>query len=193
MGPEDVRLPDAMSTLLAARAQDLLPLGSLLADAHEPAPGEREALAELAERLRNPSPYPDPHYAGQMLKPPAAIAWAAYATAMLLNPNNHALDGGPATAEMEKEVVADLAAMFGLPSHLGHLTASGTIANLEALWVGRELRPDAAIVSGANPPYPPARMFGVLGPPQETVPGGPFGPPGPGRLDARLRRGAVGT
>jgi glutamate/tyrosine decarboxylase-like PLP-dependent enzyme len=67
-----------------------------------------------------------------MLKPPTAIAWAAYATAMLLNPNNHALDGGPATAEMEKEAVAQIAAMFGYEQHLGHLTASGTIANLEA-------------------------------------------------------------
>ena len=32
-----------------------------------------------------------------MLKPPHPVAWAAYATTMLLNPNNHALDGGPAT------------------------------------------------------------------------------------------------
>ncbi len=66
--------------------------------------------------------------------------------AMLINPNNHALDGGPATAEMEKEVVARLAAMFGLPDDaLGHLTACGTIANLEALWVARELHPGKAV------------------------------------------------
>ena len=162
MGPEDVRLPDAMSTRLAARAQDLLPLGSLLADAHEPAPGEREALAELAERLRNTYPYPDPHYAGQMLKPPTAIAWAAYATAMLLNPNNHALDGGPATAEMEKEAVAQIAAMFGYEQHLGHLTASGTIANLEALWVARELHPAAADRVGRERPlHARARVRGA--------------------------------
>src|SRR3954454_19488280 len=193
MGPEDVRLPDAMSTLLAARAQDLLPLGSLLADAHEPAPGEREALAELAERLRNTYPYPDPHYAGQMLKPPAAVAWAAYATAMLLNPNNHALDGGPATAEMEKEAVAQIAAMFGYEQHLGHLTASGTIANLEALWVARELHPDAAIISGDNAHYTHARVSAVIGARHETVP-----KDGRGRIDlealsARLARGGVGT
>src|SRR2546430_11217479 len=52
-----------------------------------------------------------------------------YLTAMLINPNNHALDGGPATARMEKEVVAQLAGMFGFGTHLGHLTTSGTIAN----------------------------------------------------------------
>ena len=35
--------------------------------------------------------------------------------------------------------------MFGLPSPvLGHLTSSGTIANLEALWVARELHPGKA-------------------------------------------------
>src|SRR5436190_2769380 len=167
MGPEDVRLPDALSERLAARAQELLPLGSLLEDAHAPGPGEREALAELAERLRNTYPYPDPHYAGQMLKPPTAIAWAAYATAMLLNPNNHALDGGPATAAMEREAVDQLAAMFGLDPHLGHLTSSGTIANLEALWAARELAPDSTIVSGANAHYTHARMCAVLGVRQE--------------------------
>src|SRR3954452_757653 len=153
MESRDARLPEPLSRRLADRAQALLPLGTLLADEYEADPAEPRALGELAERLRATYPYPDPHYAGQMLKPPAAIAWAAYATTMLLNPNNHALDGGPATAEMEKEVVAALAAMFELPAHLGHLTASGTIANLEALWVARELHPDRVILSGANAHY----------------------------------------
>ena len=81
-----------------------------------------------------------------MLKPPHPAAVAGYLAAMLVNTNNHALDGGPATSEMEKEVVRELAAMFGLPDDvLGHLTASGTIANLEALWVARELHPGRAI------------------------------------------------
>src|SRR5262249_45957174 len=84
--------------------------------------------------------------------------------AMLLNPNNHALDGGPATSELEKEVVGDLARMFGLPGDaLGHLTSSGTIANLEALWVARELAPGKAVVHGENAHYTHARMCQVLG------------------------------
>src|SRR3954469_6753474 len=193
MGPEDVRLPDAMSERLAARAAALLPLGSLLADEHTPSPGEQEALAELAERLRNTYPYPDPHYAGQMLKPPSALAWAAYATAMLLNPNNHALDGGPATAEMEKDAVAQIAAMFGFGQHLGHLTASGTIANLEALWVARELHPDSAIVSGANAHYTHGRVSAVLNARHETVAQDARGRLDLDALEARLRRGGVGT
>src|SRR4051794_15714420 len=193
MGPEDVRLPDELSERLARRAAQLLPLGSLLEDEHDAAPAEQEALAELAERLRNTYPYPDPRYAGQMLKPPAAIAWAAYATAMLLNPNNHALDGGPATAEMEKDAVAQIAAMFGFEQHLGHLTASGTIANLEALWVARELHPDAAIVSGDNAHYTHARVSAVLGARHEALPQDAVGRLDLDALEARLRAGGVGT
>jgi glutamate/tyrosine decarboxylase-like PLP-dependent enzyme len=128
-----------------------------------------------------------------MLKPPSAIAWAAYATAMLLNPNNHALDGGPATAEMEKEAVAQMAAMFGYEQHLGHLTASGTIANLEALWVARELHPDAAIVSGANAHYTHGRVSAVLGARHETVPQDALGRIDLDALAERLKRGGVGT
>src|SRR5215213_11024463 len=182
-----------MAGRLAERARQLLPLGTALEDEHAPTAEERAALAELAERLENTYPYPDPRYAGQMLKPPAAVAWAAYATAMLLNPNNHALDGGPATAEMEKDAVAQLADMFGLPRHLGHLTASGTIANLEALWVARELHPDAAIVSGANAHYTHGRISAVLGARHETVPEDDRGRIDVEVLERRLRRSGVGT
>ena len=133
-------------------------------------PGAADALAELAERLQNTYPYPDPMYAGQMLKPPAPVAWAAYATAMLLNPNNHALDGGPATAELEREAVEQLRVMLGVPAPgLGHLTSSGTVANLEALWVARELTGGADRVSSADAHYTHARMCGVLGVEHEPV------------------------
>jgi glutamate/tyrosine decarboxylase-like PLP-dependent enzyme len=189
----DVRLPDVLARRLDERAQELARLGSLVEDDHEVTRGERAALRELTERLRNTYPYPEARYAGQMLKPPAAIAWAAYATAMLLNPNNHALDGGPATAEMEKEAIAALAQMLGLPAHLGHLTASGTIANLEALWVARELRPGQVVVSGANAHYTHARVSAVLGVGHDTVAEDERGRIDLDALDARLRAGGVGT
>ena len=105
-------------------------------------------------------PFHHPRYAGQMLKPPHPVAIAAYAAAM---PNNHALDGGPPTSHMEQEVVADLAAMLGLPdATLGHLTASGTIANLEALWVARESHPERTVAVSADAHYTHERMAGVL-------------------------------
>ena len=108
-------------------------------------------------------PFHHPRYAGQMLKPPHPVAIAAYAAAMRINPNNHALDGGPPTSHMEQEVVADLAAMLGLPdATLGHLTASGTIANLEALWVARESHPERTVAVSADAHYTHERMAGVL-------------------------------
>jgi len=190
---KDVRLPDDVAKRLLSRVDELAPLGSLLADAVDVGPEGRAALGEMAERLVNTYPFPDPHYAGQMLKPPHPVAWAAYSAAMLLNPNNHALDGGPATAAMEREVVADLAAMFGLGTHLGHLAASGTIANLEALWVARELHPAQGVVSGANAHYTHERMCGVLGMRHEIV-----AEDAEGRIDLealadRLAAGGVGT
>src|SRR6185437_15360658 len=69
------------------------------------------ATSALHERLRENYPFFHPRYIGQMLKPPHPAAVIGYVSAMLINPNNHALDGGPATARMEKEVVAQLAAM----------------------------------------------------------------------------------
>src|SRR5215472_9009368 len=127
------------------------------------------AFAEFAERMRGNYPYFHPSYAGQMLKPPHPAAIAGYLAAMLVNPNNHALDGGKVTSQMEKEVVAQLAAMFGFGTHLGHLTSSGTIANLEALYVARELHPGRGVAYSAEAHYTHARMCGVLGVPGTAV------------------------
>jgi len=151
------------------------------------------AFGEFTERLRGNYPFFHPSYAGQMLKPPHPAAVVGYLTAMLINPNNHALDGGPATGPMEKEVVAQLAGMFGLATHLGHLTTSGTIANLEALFVARELHPGRGVAYSAEAHYTHARMCGVLG-----IEGTPAAVDGagrldPGALDALLARGGIGT
>jgi len=139
------------------------------------------AFEEFTGRLQDNYPYFHPSYAGQMLKPPHPAAVVGYLTAMLVNPNNHALDGGPATAQMEKEVVAQLARMFGLGTHLGHLTTSGTIANLEALYVARELHPGSGVAYSAEAHYTHARMCGVLGIDATAV-----GTDGAGRLDLGL-------
>ena len=64
------------------------------AQARPPNAQDKAALHELALRLHGNYPFGSPDYAGQMLKPPDPMAWAAIALAMLVNPNNHALDGG---------------------------------------------------------------------------------------------------
>lgn len=150
-------------------------------------------FAGFTERLKDNYPFFHPHYAGQMLKPPHPAAVVGYLTAMLINPNNHALDGGPATAAMEREVVAQLAAMFGYGTHLGHLTTSGTIANLEALFVARELHPGRGIAHSADAHYTHGRMCHVLG-----VASHPVRTDSQGRMDLEalrdvLRTGQVGT
>ncbi|MEO3975669.1 aminotransferase class I/II-fold pyridoxal phosphate-dependent enzyme [Streptomyces sp. CAU 1734] len=152
-----------------------------------------EVFGEFTERLKDNYPFFHPRYAGQMLKPPHPAAVVGYATAMMINPNNHALDGGPATARMEREVVADLAGMFGFAAHLGHLTTSGTVANLEALFVARELHPGLGVAYSEEAHYTHGRMCGVLG-----VTGHPVAVDDRGRMDLDaleelLRTGRVGT
>jgi glutamate/tyrosine decarboxylase-like PLP-dependent enzyme len=147
----------------------------------------------FAGRLRENYPYFHPSYAGQMLKPPHPAAAAGYLAAMLVNPNNHALDGGPATSAMEKETVAELAAMFGFQPHLGHLTSSGTIANLEALYIARELHPGRGIAYSGDAHYTHARMCGLLG-----LRGTAVETDAAGRIDLTaledvLARGQIGT
>jgi glutamate/tyrosine decarboxylase-like PLP-dependent enzyme len=166
----------------------------------EPAPSLRvsdeqfaAAFGAFTERLRDNYPFFHPSYAGQMLKPPHPAAIVGYLTAMLINPNNHALDGGPATARMEKEVIAQLAGMFGLAPHLGHLTSSGTIANLEALYIARELHPGRGVAYSAEAHYTHSRMCGVLGVEGTPVPVDAAGRMDLAALDALLAGGGIGT
>ncbi len=122
-----------------------------------------DILNHLSERLEGNYPFHHPSYAGQMLKPPHPVAWLAYALTATINPNNHALDGGPPTSEMEKEAVKELAKMVGYGNkYLGHLTSGGTIANLEALFVAREIHPKKAIAATSNAHYTHRRMCHVL-------------------------------
>jgi glutamate/tyrosine decarboxylase-like PLP-dependent enzyme len=151
------------------------------------------AFEDFTGRLRDNYPFFHPHYAGQMLKPPHPAAVVGYLTAMLINPNNHALDGGPATARMEREAVAQLAAMFGYDTHLGHLTTSGTIANLEALFVARELHPGRGVAYSADAHYTHGRMCRVLGMEGHAVPTDGRGRMDLDALEDLLRSGRVGT
>src|SRR6202035_4181879 len=119
-------------------------------------------LGGAGRRVGENSPYFHPLYAGQMLKPPHPIARAAYAMAMGINPNNHALDGGRASSRMEVEAVREIARMFGWTEFLGHLTSSGTMANLEALWIAGQLRPGKRIAASEQAHYTHHRISHVL-------------------------------
>jgi glutamate/tyrosine decarboxylase-like PLP-dependent enzyme len=151
-------------------------------------------LEDYAARMDASLPFFHPRYAGQMLKPPHPVAVAAYLAAMIVNPNNHALDASQATSPMEVEVMRSLAGMFGLPEQaLGHLTSSGTIANLEALWIARELAPRTAVVHSENAHYTHARMCQVLGVESRGVRAQPDGRMDLEAVAAEIERGGVAT
>src|SRR5437016_12054634 len=152
-----------------------------------------EVLQSTAERLKDNYPYFHPLYAGQMLKPPHPVARLAYALAMWINPNNHALDGGRATSAMEKEAISEIARMFGWKKFLGHLCGGGTMANLEALWVAGRLHPGKKILASDQAHYTHGRISGVLQLPFETVPCDARGRMEPNALAKLLKRGDVGT
>jgi glutamate/tyrosine decarboxylase-like PLP-dependent enzyme len=152
-----------------------------------------EVLNTTAVRLQDNYPYFHPLYAGQMLKPPHPVARLAYALAIWINPNNHALDGGRATSAMEKEAVAEIASMFGWKNFLGHLCSGGTMANLEALWVAGQLHPGKKILASAQAHYTHGRISGVLQLPFETVPCDALGRMDMQALTKRLERDDIGT
>jgi glutamate/tyrosine decarboxylase-like PLP-dependent enzyme len=155
-------------------------------------------LQQVATRLHDNYPYAHPLYAGQMLKPPHPIARAAYALAMSINPNNHALDGGRASSAMEIEAVAALAKMFHWPQHLGHLSSGGTFANLEALWVAGQLAytedgTPKAISASDQAHYTHSRISGVLGLPFISLPSDEHGRMDLTVLESLLETDKIGT
>ncbi len=158
-----------------------------------PDPALAQVLGEVAGRLQDNYPYFHPLYAGQMLKPPHPVARLAYMLAMWINPNNHALDGGKASSQMEKEAVAEIAHMFGWETFLGHLTSGGTMANLEALWVAGQLNPQGAILASQQAHYTHSRISAVLKLNFEPVPVDRLGRMELAALRARLERGGVGA
>jgi tyrosine decarboxylase / aspartate 1-decarboxylase len=153
----------------------------------------RKVLLEVAERMQDNFPYFHPQYAGQMLKPPHPVARLAYSLAMHINPNNHALDGGRASSQMEKEAVAEIARMFGWDTHLGHLTGGGTMANLEALWIAGQLRPDGVILASDQAHYTHSRISSVLKLAFESVSTDRHARMDLNALEDRLKQGGIGT
>jgi len=161
--------------------------------AEEIPPGVEEVLLQAAERMQDNFPYQHPLYAGQMLKPPHEIARLAYMLAMWINPNNHALDGGRASSAMEKEAVAEIALLFGWKEHLGHLTSSGTFANLEALWVASLIHPKKKILASELAHYTHERISHVLGIKFQKLSCTRTGEMDLKKLEAQLKKGNVGT
>jgi len=152
-----------------------------------------QILQDVATRMQDNYPYYHPQYAGQMLKPPHAIARIAYAMSLWVNPNNHALDGSRASSPLEKECIVELGEMYGWDRPLGHLTGGGTMANLEALWVAGRSHPGKRIIASAQAHYTHQRISEVLGLPFSPVAIDDAGHMSLAAIEELLRAGDVGT
>jgi glutamate/tyrosine decarboxylase-like PLP-dependent enzyme len=196
MLPGEYAMPKDIVPALLSHATELLEEQFSGLPAFEPA-GDPAAIAQVlevvAQRLGDNYPYFHPLYAGQMLKAPHPVARAAYALAMTVNPNNHARDGGRASSEMEIEAVRGIAGIFGWKDYLGHLTSSGTLANLEALWIAGQLAPEKRIVGSGQAHYTHQRISGVLKLDYTPIAADSRGRMNLDALEAELRKGDVGT
>ena len=95
-------------------------------------------LAELKEGV----PFFSPRYVGHMASDTTMASLIGYIATMLYNPNNVAAEASPVTTRLELQVAAQLARMIGYRAdrQWGHLCSGGTVANIEALWVARNLK-----------------------------------------------------
>ncbi len=120
-------------------------------------------LYDLLRRLkRNNVPFSSPRYIAHIHNDPSLTGIVGYFGAMLYNPNNVTSESSPETTDLEIEFGKELATMLGYkiyefetyrsekePTTLldyekdhawGHICSGGTVANLEALWVARNLK-----------------------------------------------------
>jgi len=132
-------------------------------------------------------------FAAHMAAPPHPAALLGYFATMLFNPNNHDARYGAATLAMEREVVAQFAAMLGLPTATaGHLTSGGSVANLDGLWRARRGRTGGVAVS-QDAHYVHRRNCRLMGVEVIEMPCDALGGMDLECLEGALKRGVVDT
>lgn len=101
-----------------------------------------DVLDIVSQRLRTESvPWHSAgRYWGHMNSETLMPAILAYNYAMLWNGNNVAYESSPATSQMEEEVGHDFARLMSYKNGWGHISADGSIANLEGLWYARNIK-----------------------------------------------------
>jgi glutamate/tyrosine decarboxylase-like PLP-dependent enzyme len=117
----------------------------------------RDELFQILAELKRGAPLYSPRQIGHMVSDPTLPALVGYFAGMLYNQNNVVAEAAPETVRKEHAFMAALARMVGYPPMLperlpagarrqrtafswGHLASGGTGANLEALWVARNVR-----------------------------------------------------
>jgi glutamate/tyrosine decarboxylase-like PLP-dependent enzyme len=101
----------------------------------------QDRLNELLGKLKADVPFHSPRYAAHMLSEQTLPSIAGYFATMLYNPNNVTAEVASVTVGLEIEAAQMIARMLGYDDKSwAHLTAGGTIANIEALWIARTVK-----------------------------------------------------
>ncbi|KAI0602443.1 pyridoxal-dependent decarboxylase domain-containing protein [Biscogniauxia sp. FL1348] len=94
-------------------------------------------------------PFWSPRYQAHMCTDLSMASLLGYFMTMLYNPNNVAIEASPLSTVAEIEVGEQLCDLFGYsinskdedtPTGWGHVTCDGTVANIESMWVARNLK-----------------------------------------------------
>ncbi|KAI9932016.1 hypothetical protein ASPWEDRAFT_68450 [Aspergillus wentii DTO 134E9] len=116
-----------------------------------------DVVRKVAQLLGEHSvPFWSPRYEAHMCTDLTMPSLLGYFMTMLYNPNNVALEASPMTTVAELLVGQQLCGLFGYrtphtpdpkgkrkqeePLSWGHITCDGTVANLESIWVARNLK-----------------------------------------------------
>jgi glutamate/tyrosine decarboxylase-like PLP-dependent enzyme len=117
----------------------------------------RDELFQILAELKRGAPLFSPRQVAHMVSEPSLPALVGYFAGLLYNQNNVVAEAAPETVRKEHAFMAALARMVSYPELLpetlpkgarrdrlsyswGHMSSGGTAANLEALWVARNVR-----------------------------------------------------
>lgn len=102
-------------------------------------------LQNLLSILKANYPFYSPRYMAHMLSETIIPGILGYFAGMLYNPNNVTDEAGPVTVNLELEFGKKICKMLGYNSDprepgWAHIVSGGSLANLESLWVAREIQ-----------------------------------------------------
>ncbi|KAL4767519.1 pyridoxal-dependent decarboxylase conserved domain protein [Aspergillus nidulans var. acristatus] len=110
----------------------------------------REIVGRAARLLGEKSvPFWSPRYQAHMCTDLSMVSLLGYFMTMLYNPNNVAIEASPFSTAAEILAGEQLCELLGyntekgvqdLPAGWAHITCGGTVANLESIWVARNLK-----------------------------------------------------
>ena len=98
-------------------------------------------LQSTLNALKAHFPFYSPRYMAHMLSEQTLPAVLGYFSGMLYNPNNVTDEAAPVTVELEIEFGKMICKMLGYGRRSwAHICSGGTVANIEALWVARQVQ-----------------------------------------------------